>query len=149
MFGNHTCHYWWGKVCPQVNKFEHILSDNHQMSVAGVEPLPGHHQMSVTEGVGWLLKITKFININDLKFLFFTSNIVMFLLLQQKQAWNLTSKSSKIYCKNYVCTKLKQTFMHGSGSVHNAFDLFRSTNVGLSSIPCYVHAWRSKGCGPI
>ena len=29
------CQYWWGQVGPQVNKFEQVFSDDHQMSVAG------------------------------------------------------------------------------------------------------------------
>ena len=28
------CQYWWGRVGPQVNKFEQVSHDNHQMSVA-------------------------------------------------------------------------------------------------------------------
>ena len=63
------CEYQLGGLGPQVNKFEQVSSDDHQISVVGgtytpttghhqmsvaggwVGP-PGHHQTSVTEGVG-------------------------------------------------------------------------------------------------
>ena len=30
------CQYWWGEHWPQVNKFEQVSSDGHQMSLAGL-----------------------------------------------------------------------------------------------------------------